>query len=237
MAAQRDRILEAALKCFADTGFHQTSTDHIARAAGCGKSAIYAHFESKRDIIEALSERESQHYGSDAVRDLAQFEEYVANALDALETPRMRQYSRLTFHMAAEGLSDPDYLAWQDRLAKRYLAWVEPLVRKDPAASGLSERQVNDASRRLMCFWAGQAMYKMLSPSLSSKLLHSDMVTVAAAIIESARHPAPKRGRGVAAPKRPAATRRQAAAVRQTTDAKRRRASAARAADQSRRPG
>ena len=30
MAAQRGRILEAALKCFADKGFHQTSTDDIS---------------------------------------------------------------------------------------------------------------------------------------------------------------------------------------------------------------
>jgi AcrR family transcriptional regulator len=222
MAAQRDRILEAALKCFADKGFHQTSTDDIARAARCGKSAIYAHFASKRAMIEAFTEREMEHYGTHAVRDLGQFEKYVADSFDNLQTPRMRQYSRITLQLAAESLTDPDYLDWQDRLTKRSFAWLEPLIRNDPSAAGLTDGQVRDATRRLMYFWAGQALYKMVSPDLSASLLRADMATVAPAIIESARRaPTHQTTRRAATTKRSVAARRRPAAVRQTMGTKR----------------
>ena len=222
MAAQRERVLEAALACFAEKGFHQTSTDDIARVAGCGKSAIYAHFESKRAMIEALTEREIQHYGTAGPRNLKQLERYVAESLANLQTPRVRQLSRLTLHMAAEGLTDGDLPEWEERLFQRYLDWVGPLVRNDPAAAGLSDRQVRDATRRLLFFWAGQAFYKMLIPKLSNALLHSDMAAVVPAILESARLAPPKRARRKPSPKRPAITRRQSAAARQAPAANRR---------------
>jgi len=222
MAAQRERILEAALDCFAEKGFHQTSTDDIARVAGCGKSAIYAHFESKRAMIEALSEREIDLFEARMPSDMTQLEQYVTQSFANLETPRMRQFSRITLHMAAESLSDPDLLDWDKRLFKRYIGWIEPLIRNDPAAADLSERQITDAARRLVFFWGGQALYKMLLPGLSVALLHGDMAAVAPAIIESARRAPPNRTRRKAPAKRPAVTRRQSAAGRQTPDTRRR---------------
>ena len=222
MAAQRDRILEAALKCFADKGFHQTSTDDIARAADCGKSAIYAHFDSKRAMIEALSERELDEFETHLPRDMTQLGQYLAESFANLQTPRGQRLSRLTLHMAAEGLTDPEMIDSEERLFKRYLGWVEPLVRNDPTASGLSERQVRDAARRLLFFWGGQALYKMLMPALPVSLLHADMSAVAPAIVESARQTPPKRTRRAAPAKRSVATRRQSAAGPHTTDTKRR---------------
>lgn len=51
---RRAQILEAAITCFADTGYYETSIDDIAALTGLSKGAIYHHFKSKRDILFAL---------------------------------------------------------------------------------------------------------------------------------------------------------------------------------------
>jgi len=51
----RDReILEAALRLFAENGYHGTSVDDIARAANTSKGGVYFHFPSKGDLFLAL---------------------------------------------------------------------------------------------------------------------------------------------------------------------------------------
>src|ERR671933_1696626 len=48
------RILEAALRLFAREGYAGASIRKIAREVGVTEGAIYAHFEGKRAIYEAL---------------------------------------------------------------------------------------------------------------------------------------------------------------------------------------
>jgi AcrR family transcriptional regulator len=52
--ALRERILGAALRAFAERGFHGTSVPEIARAAGVGVGSIYRHFESKEHLVNAV---------------------------------------------------------------------------------------------------------------------------------------------------------------------------------------
>ena len=51
--ARREQILEAALNCFIKNGFHRTTMKDICREAGLSAGAVYLHFSSKEDIIEA----------------------------------------------------------------------------------------------------------------------------------------------------------------------------------------
>jgi len=52
----RTQILQAALTCFADKGYHQTAMDDIVTASGLSKGALYWHFKSKQDLFIALLE-------------------------------------------------------------------------------------------------------------------------------------------------------------------------------------
>lgn len=56
----RDRILSAATELFCHNGFAATGVDSIALHAGTAKSTLYAHFQSKDNLIEAVLEREGQ---------------------------------------------------------------------------------------------------------------------------------------------------------------------------------
>lgn len=53
------QILSSAQRCFAERGFHQTTIDMIAEAAGVGKGTIYLYFASKKDLMITLMERRS----------------------------------------------------------------------------------------------------------------------------------------------------------------------------------
>jgi TetR/AcrR family fatty acid metabolism transcriptional regulator len=51
---KRARILEAAVKVFAERGFHTATVAEIARAAGVADGTIYMYFKSKDDLLQRL---------------------------------------------------------------------------------------------------------------------------------------------------------------------------------------
>jgi AcrR family transcriptional regulator len=53
---RREAILDAAMQVFAARGFHGTSIDDIAQAAGISKALIYEHFGSKKELHASLVE-------------------------------------------------------------------------------------------------------------------------------------------------------------------------------------
>jgi len=52
---RKAQILQAALACTARKGFHQTSMRDICREAGLSSGAVYNYFNSKEDILAALT--------------------------------------------------------------------------------------------------------------------------------------------------------------------------------------
>jgi AcrR family transcriptional regulator len=51
---RRSQLREVALEIFAERGFHATSMDDIAEAAGVTKPVLYQHFPSKRALYREL---------------------------------------------------------------------------------------------------------------------------------------------------------------------------------------
>ena len=54
--AGREELLAAALRVFARRGYREAGVDEIAAEAGYSKGALYWHFESKGELLEALLE-------------------------------------------------------------------------------------------------------------------------------------------------------------------------------------
>jgi AcrR family transcriptional regulator len=52
--ARREQILDQALHVFASAGFHGASMNDVADAVGVTKPVLYQHFDSKRDLYQAL---------------------------------------------------------------------------------------------------------------------------------------------------------------------------------------
>ena len=60
-AQRRTQLLAVAVEVFAERGFHATSMDEIAEAAGVTKPVLYQHFPSKRALyLELLDDVDDQ---------------------------------------------------------------------------------------------------------------------------------------------------------------------------------
>ncbi len=57
---RRDRILDAATRVFARSGFHAASVPAIAREAGVSVGLLYVHFRDKAALAVAIVERDRQ---------------------------------------------------------------------------------------------------------------------------------------------------------------------------------
>jgi TetR/AcrR family transcriptional regulator, transcriptional repressor of aconitase len=55
--ARRDQIVDAALLCFANKGFHRTSMADIIAQSGLSAGAIYLHFDGKQQLALAVAQR------------------------------------------------------------------------------------------------------------------------------------------------------------------------------------
>jgi AcrR family transcriptional regulator len=60
--ARRERLLDAAERCFARSGFHRTTMQDICREAGVSPGALYVYFDSKEALIAGICERERAEF-------------------------------------------------------------------------------------------------------------------------------------------------------------------------------
>ncbi len=94
MSTRRSELTREAARLFAERGYHGTSIGDLAKALGVQKGSLYAHIDSKQDLLyEAMSEgARAFHAALDAVPD------------DAAPTERIRLALRGHLHVVAEQL-------------------------------------------------------------------------------------------------------------------------------------
>lgn len=114
LAARRSQILQAALTCFVQAGFHKTSVDDIARQAGLSKGSIYTHFESKHELLLTLLNQMINVTGLPGIlsAEAASEEEKFAAALEGIisyvQSGAFRDYAALLMVAWREAQSDPE---------------------------------------------------------------------------------------------------------------------------------
>ncbi|MCX7820531.1 MAG: TetR/AcrR family transcriptional regulator, partial [Brevinematales bacterium] len=60
----KDRILDAAIKLFAEKGFDATSVDEIAKCAEINKAMIYYYFSSKEELLSSIIRKSINEFTS-----------------------------------------------------------------------------------------------------------------------------------------------------------------------------
>jgi AcrR family transcriptional regulator len=58
----RDEILKAAMRLFAQRGYHETSMSEVAREARVSKALIFWHFKTKEELFMAVLNRQLEPY-------------------------------------------------------------------------------------------------------------------------------------------------------------------------------
>ena len=98
---RRQQIIDAAYRCFARKGFHQTTMREIYEEARLSAGAVYLYFESKAEIIQSSFDFDYQRShalfeaartSDDPLRALEDLLSYLLHGLkgaSALEAPRV----------------------------------------------------------------------------------------------------------------------------------------------------
>jgi AcrR family transcriptional regulator len=188
-ARQRERILQAAEKCFIESGFHAASMAHIADTAGISAGLIYRYFDSKASIVKAIIERHLETEGARVIDRLNSAEDVCAAMLDLFERwqrgddPKMN--AGLFLDLTAECTRDPQIarvVRDKDRLVSAALAQA---VRRIARARG-TERKGAAALERaelLQCLVGGLASRVVRNPALRRSALKPILEKVIAVLL------------------------------------------------------
>lgn len=113
-SAQRERILKAALACFAREGFHAATVQDIVTESSLSPGAIYGYFASKSEMMMAIAserhdmERRRMEYALASPDIETSLVRLVEGFVLALRDPDEKLWRRLAVQLWAESLSDRD---------------------------------------------------------------------------------------------------------------------------------
>jgi len=115
-ATRREQILGAARKCFIERGYHPTRMEDIAATAGLSKGGVYFHFDSKREVFDALVEAEFLD-SMNVIQQIAGGERSVVEKMQTLAHTFVEHFGtvpdgpRFFVVMGEMALRDPDLAA------------------------------------------------------------------------------------------------------------------------------
>jgi AcrR family transcriptional regulator len=111
--AQRERILDAALTCFAREGFHAATMQDIVAESGLSPGAIYGYFKGKTEMVMAIAserhamERQRMENALAAPDIDTSVRRLVEDFVLGLRDPTEQRWRRLAVQLWAESLSNP----------------------------------------------------------------------------------------------------------------------------------
>ncbi|MSS70234.1 MAG: TetR/AcrR family transcriptional regulator [Candidatus Latescibacteria bacterium] len=166
--ARRAQILEAAKRCFARQGYHETKVDDIVREAGLSKGALYWYFKSKVELLDALCDSFAKELQEDFLKGSAGKTldpEYLICELGAMLMERV--------------LNDPEHrLIWmehwsmasrdpksQQKLNMVHQGWLDlivPLLQKNIKEGKLKPMDPRQLAMGLMALFDGILIHQAL---------------------------------------------------------------------------
>jgi AcrR family transcriptional regulator len=165
MATRRAELTREAARLFAERGYHGTSIGDLAKALGVQKGSLYAHIESKQDLLyEAMREgAEAFHAALDAIPDDLKVTERIRLALRAhlrvvkeqldVATVFVREWRYLEGERAAE------FLAERRRYEERFRALF-----REGREVGELRTDLDDQAAVLLVLSAANWAYTWLPP-------------------------------------------------------------------------
>jgi AcrR family transcriptional regulator len=169
-ARTRDELIEAADRLFTSAGFHATSVDAVADAAGYTKGAVYSNFESKEDLFFAVYERRVERRVRESEAVLASGETTYAGMerlIADLEHRRDDGWLAVFFEFWAHVLRHPEL---RERFVEQHRRGMEPIVAAhrriaDERGEPLSDDAAKLATARL-AMQTGLQLERLTQPDL-----------------------------------------------------------------------
>jgi AcrR family transcriptional regulator len=177
--AQRERILDAARRCFVERGFQGASMDDIARTAGMSAGLLYRYFDRKGAIVRAIIDRQMEEARS-LLDQLGSADDIVAAILDHFDAGRQPEGSEMSaalfLEMTAEAVRDPEIGAATRAADALVRERLEGALRRSAAAAAPGTPPLDPASvaRRvlaLQCVIEGLIVRAVRQPDLDRETL------------------------------------------------------------------
>ncbi len=168
----RQRIIDAAVACFARAGFHGASMHEICAEAGMSPGALYRYFPSKVAIIAAIAEAERIQHAAFFER-MAEADDPVealaSLGIDALEQMLAGPNAALCAETMAEAIRNPDIRAMFDRNIREARAAVVAALQRGQARGAVDPTlDLETACQLVMAMGDGLAVHQALDPTLTS---------------------------------------------------------------------
>lgn len=114
---KRERILEGALRAFAQNGFYNTRVSDVANEAGVADGTIYLYFKNKDDLLISLFE-DRMEWVINRLRD-------ELGAVEGGVLPQLRAFVRLHFHLAVENRDLAEFITVELRQSAKFVKEYE----------------------------------------------------------------------------------------------------------------
>ena len=195
--ATRQKLLDAAAEVFAEVGLDAASVEAICERAGFTRGAFYSNFETKDELMLALTERVAGEKIDAVAARVAELqsrgEDLEAGALvrQLLDVAFDGEHGiLLTSEIRTRAMRDPrlarTYLAWQQGMAERVGSFIEDLAQsygfglRLPAAefAGLIMQTWEDTS--------AYAVMRGLSAAETHQLVNERTARLATALVDPA---------------------------------------------------
>lgn len=128
---KKSHILNCAANCFAANGFHQTTIQDIADAAGIAKGGIYFYFKSKEDLLLSVF---TDYYDQLFKNVTATAARYAHNPKEGLIQQVLAQFQELSksnnFFMifSREPISNPDIKRIGMSMRMKFFIWFRDQI-------------------------------------------------------------------------------------------------------------
>ncbi|HET9200241.1 MAG TPA: TetR/AcrR family transcriptional regulator [Dehalococcoidia bacterium] len=171
--ARREQILDAARRCFARKGFHQTTTDDICREAEISPGSLYGYFGSKEEIIRVMGEEHRRSYrpflDNLVNRDdrLKAIHELAYYAYSQLEKPDAPEVFALDIELYAEALRNDKVRDLMRSSFEEYRAAMASAVRHAQQRGEIADSLNPESMAQVgLSFFLGFVLQKALDPDL-----------------------------------------------------------------------
>jgi AcrR family transcriptional regulator len=165
MSARRTELTRAAARLFAEKGYHGTSIGDLAEALGVQKGSLYAHIESKADLLWEVAREGAVafHAALDAVPDEGPVVERIRAALRAHLRVVAEQLDVATVFVREwrylEGERREEFVAERRRYEERFRALF-----REGRELGELRTDLDDATAALLALSAANWAYTWLRP-------------------------------------------------------------------------
>src|SRR5207237_6556739 len=105
----KEKIIQAAIESFAQTGFDRTKMEDIANRVGLSKGTIYIYFKSKEDLFLAICDHNIRQADKDDAGLFLKKENVASDAEQIYDNIRRREQGndRVMLEMVAESARNP----------------------------------------------------------------------------------------------------------------------------------